>query len=521
MNRRDFLKQTAISTAALALADRLSGAQTADSKPNVVYVFSDTHRWASMPFTEAPDVHAPNMLALKSQGVTFDHCYSNLPICTPYRAIMQTGRWPFQTGFIENHLDLHYRVDGSMQTIGSVFRAAGYRTEYYGKWHLGPADGQAWGYDVFNSGGEGAGAKADSGPNKDFENTARAVAAIARHAKSGQAQPLFLTLSIVDPHGPFTPSKANLERYASNPDLPLRANDLKKDRNYYDNYYAEITGVDEMLGSVMQALDEHGMAQNTILIYTSDHGAMGGAQNIGGGQKRMPHDESTRVPFLIRWPGRIPAGKSIGALFSTIDIFPTLCALADLSAHWAQIASTEASEAARYTAECPGLDFSRNLLGIEGGPDPESVFLMHPSNMTNNNNSVQTYRAVLTKEYLYAVRTQYRPIAVAAKAQGKTQKNRKRFDPPQPAGEWLLYDRAKDPLQMNNLIDDPAYAAAKAQLRVKLKAWIAQAEAPYIENCFERLNEQYIDAWNFEHGQSESSRAAALAAYREDMQGAI
>ena len=157
MNRRDFLKQTAISTAALALADRLSGAQTADSKPNVVYVFSDTHRWASMPFTEAPDVHAPNMLALKSQGVTFDHCYSNLPICTPYRAIMQTGRWPFQTGFIENHLDLHYRVDGSMQTIGSVFRAAGYRTEYYGKWHLGPADGQSWGYDVFNSGGEGAG----------------------------------------------------------------------------------------------------------------------------------------------------------------------------------------------------------------------------------------------------------------------------------------------------------------------------------------------------------------------------
>ncbi|MCX7012061.1 MAG: sulfatase-like hydrolase/transferase [Candidatus Sumerlaeota bacterium] len=521
MNRRAFLKKAAVSAAAFAFFNRLSRAETASEKPNVIYVFSDTHRWCSMPFTEAPEVHAPHMLALKQQGITFDHCFSNLPICTPYRSILQTGRWPFQTGNIENHLDLHFRVDGSKQTIGSMFRTAGYRTEYYGKWHLGPADGKNWGYDVFRSGdGGGAGEKAEGGPNHDLQMTAKAVEAIASHAKSGRAQPLFLTLSIVDPHGPFAPSKENLERYASNPDLPFRGNDLLKNRSYYDNYYAEITGVDEMLGSVMKALDDNGMTKNTILIYTSDHGAMGGAQNIAGGQKRMPHDESSRVPFLIRWPDRIPADKSLDVLFSAIDIFPTLCSLANLPAQLQQNDSAEAKAASQYLSECPGLDFSRNLLGVPGGPDPESVFLMHPSNMTNNNGSVQTYRCIVTKDYMYAVKTQYRPIAATAKSQAK-QKARKTFDPAQPAGEWCLYDRRKDPLQMNNLIDDPAHASVKAELLEKLKAWIAKAEAPYVDNCFAKMNEKYLGNWNYEHGIAKGDRAGAVAAYHDDFKGAL
>ena len=524
MNRKEFVRQAALaatSIGSMGLLNRLDGAETAPAKPNVVYVFSDTHRWCSMPFTEAPEVYAPNMLTLKRQGITLTHCHSNLPLCTPYRSILQTGRWPFQTGAIENHLDMRYRVDGSKQTIGSIFRMAGYRTVYYGKWHLGAPDGKTWGYDVFQSGdGGGGGEKAEGGSNRDRQFTAKAVNAISEHAKSGRAQPLFLTLSIVDPHGPYNPTKENLERYASSPNLPFRGNDLLKSRSFYDNYYAEISGVDEMLGAVMKALDDNGMTKNTILVYTSDHGAMGGAQSIGGGQKRMPHDESSRVPFLIRWPGRIPADKSLDVLFSSIDIFPTLCSLANLPAQLQQNDIAEAKAASRYLSECPGLDFSKNLLGIPGGPDPESVFIMHPSNMTNNNGSVQTSRCIVTKDYMYAVKTQYRPIAVKAKSQAK-KKAGKTFAPAQPAGEWCLYDRRKDPLQMNNLIDNPAYAPVKAELRERLKAWIAKAEAPYVNNCFGKMNEKYLGNWNYEHGVARGDRASAVAAYHDDLKGAL
>ena len=144
-NRREFLE-----VAGSALATPLESAQ--GRGPNIVYVLSDTHRWGATPFTQTPGVRTPSMDQLRREGVSFNHCYTNLPICTPYRAIMMTGRWPYQQGLMENHMKLAERVDmpeGNQYrgTLAWTFKDAGYRTAHFGKWHLGGADTRRFGFD--------------------------------------------------------------------------------------------------------------------------------------------------------------------------------------------------------------------------------------------------------------------------------------------------------------------------------------------------------------------------------------
>ena len=110
---------------------------------------------------------------------------------------------------------------------------------------------------------------------------------------------------------------------------------------------------------------------------------MGGAQGVPGGQKRWPHDESSRVPFLVEWPQGIPKEKrnrETDALISTIDIFPTLCSLAGLDA---RLTAADASASQAYLRASPGVDHRATVTGEAGAPDPESVFICHPSNMNN------------------------------------------------------------------------------------------------------------------------------------------
>ena len=121
-------------------------------KPNVVYILSDTHRWGAMSFTQTPGVQTPNLQTLKEQGASFSRYYVNLPICTPYRALMMTGRWPYQQGLMANHMSLAERVDlpegqKTKGTLSWAFKNAGYRTAHIGKWHLGGQDARPFGFD--------------------------------------------------------------------------------------------------------------------------------------------------------------------------------------------------------------------------------------------------------------------------------------------------------------------------------------------------------------------------------------
>ena len=518
MTRREFIGAVGGAAAAAAIPGLLvAGTSRAKpAKPNVIYIFSDTHRWCSMSFTETPQAHTPHMAAMKRAGANMNHCFSSLPICTPYRAMVMSGRWPWQTGMMANHMVLSKRADleGELRdraTLGHMFRDAGYRTGYFGKLHLGSTTARRWGFEVSrdwpgeNHGkmtyrlddgvktewtrekgysGVPAHGKFPAMPDHKYKiigETDQALRFIKDATKAPDGRPFFVMLSLQDPHGPWRHHPPHtLAYYPDEKSLPFRANDKRREWKAHRGYHASVTAVDDELGRILATLDELGVAKNTIVVYTSDHGGMNGAQGVQYGQKRHPEDESVRVPFLIRWPGRITANVDRNELFSTIDIFPTLCSLANIPAHLAAAAGGKGAGAARakwsreYLRSLPGLDFSPNLLGKSGGPDPDSVFIMHPSNMNNRNpRGCFAWRGVVSKKYTYAVKSDR---------------------------EHCLYDRKADPYQMKNLVADPNSLAVRKRLWAMIDAWMDKAERPFYDNWFARIREPAVTNWNAEHG---------------------
>ena len=454
--RRDFLR-TMVGTAAAASNPwilKAMGNLDNPEKPNVIYIFSDEHRWHSMSFTQMPSVHAPNISALAQQGISFNHCVSNYPVCSPHRAILMTGRWPYQQkmtdcgpGMIDNGLPL----SSDQNTIGKVFKAAGYSTGYIGKWHLGGTRAEPFGFDMsliwtetdthWNSKYWPAGGS--SVTCTQYNATAMTDQAL-QFIEDNKNNPFFLMLSPNPPHAVFTDApeeKKNL--YPSESYLPRRPNCLSsfptKWWTDYQGYHAHITAIDEEIGRVMNKLDSAGLADNTILIYSSDHGSMMGSQGLGN--KRLPYEESIKTPFIARWPNKIPAAATTNVLFGTIDIMPSVCALAGLD----------------VPDTCSGLDFSKIMLGQPGGLEPESQFIMHIYN-ANGDRWAPFFRGVRTNRYTYAFRVK-----------GEYQEE----------GPWLLFDNQNDPYQMNNLIDDPSMAAVRKELEGMLSDWLKKANDPF------------------------------------------
>lgn len=454
-------------------------------QPNVVYIFSDTHRWSSMDFTRTAECPTREMRDMKENGVSFTNCYSTLPICSPNRAMLMTGRWPFEQGFIANHMALEDRPDGAARgTLGWLFREAGYATHYVGKWHPGdPSYAPACGFDTatiwpredhtdlrYLALGEGnpfgevennwlndgryTGAPATTvdgttypaDPRLPYQitgETDQALIQIRRHVEDRKETPLFLMLSLQDPHDPWR----------KNGEPPFPENDRLRDRAFIADYHRSVLAVDRELGRVRSLLRELGIVDKTILVYSSDHGAMGGAQGVPGGRKRWPHDESSRVPFLV---------------------------------------------------ESPGVDHSPAVRGDSAAPDPESICVCHPSNMNNKSPACPVQRTVITKEWMYSVK-------------GETRLgNREAWLGWDPAGscEWCLYHRPSDPLQMRNLLapdgcsSDLDIEAITAQLRAELRRWLSIAEEPFVGRWFER--HPHVDHWRREHDRRGIAAAFSL-----------
>lgn len=532
MNRRDFTK----SEVAAVLVGSLAQTAVADGRgapPNVLYLFSDTHRWCSMDFTETPEVGSPAMRAMMKNGVSFSNCYSTLPICSPHRAILMTGHWPWQQGFVANHMSLADRVDGAgpKGTLGWMFKHSGYRTYYAGKWHMGGNSAVPYGFDWsciwgnedhtnLSYAADGAGNPCGTDPKMNWMNDRRysgtaahdarpadprfpykiigetdhALLFLDEHLKHHAASPFFLMLSLQDAHGPWR--KKNKKTYPPylqdryDPDtVPRRDNDTLDDKINRMDYHASVNAVDAEVARVRRYLKDKGLSNNTILVYSSDHGGMLGTQGVRGGQKRWPHDESTHVPFMVEWPGGMAAehrGRDCTALFSSIDIFPTICHLAGLPARLAGNGETGSLE---YLRACPGINHALNVVGDSGGPDPESLFICHPSNMNNGSRNCPVTRTVVTRNYMYSV-------------EGKTRVGTRDawtgWDPEGQRERWM-YDRVKDPRQLNNLISDPSHEETRKGLRRELARWLDKAETPFVQNWFDHMNPKEVKAWKAEH----------------------
>ena len=395
--RRAFL---AAGGAAL-LAAHSTHSQTA-SKPNILYVFSDEHRYQSMSFTEMPELQTPAMARMAREGFSFTNCISNYPVCSPHRAILMTGRWPYQTGMIDNNIDL---AETEM-TLAKAFQAAGYDTAYIGKWHLGGTRAEPFGFDLSliwtgtNTHYDQAQyhpSQGDPVRPKGYNATNMTDQAIA-YLERERTKPFFLMLSLNPPHADFL--DAPPEKKALYPDgrLPHRPNFQQSDAKgasgafrvgspHYEGYHAHISAIDDELARIMDTLDRLGLTENTLLFYSSDHGSMQGSHGVGS--KRQPYEESIRVPFLVRAPGHIAPGSRSDALFSSIDIMPTLCGLAGLP----------------VPSSCQGQDFSSWITGGRG-PDPESQLIMHIQKLNasgGNAHPAPLFRGLRTKTHTYAV----------------------------------------------------------------------------------------------------------------------
>ena len=476
ISRRELLKigagavaATALGTALGAIGLRRALGQTSRPKrPNILFVFSDEHRWCSLPFTETPQVVAPNMTRLAREGMRFDNCCSTSPICIPYRGMLLTGQWPHQSRCISNDYFENGDVIGvTSPTLAQTFKKAGYATGYVGKWHLRNETAKNAGFDTFKHWLYGDNhwetPVRDESTGEDFKPvkgynaigmTDQALDFIKASAKGDK--PWLLMLSINPPHFRWDDAPEEFVKLYPQDKLAFRPNvtaDRYKQGNElrdYQHYHAHITAVDGQLGRLMDELKKMGLAEDTILIYTSDHGSSFGSNGVGS--KGNPFDEAVRVPFLVRWPGHVPVDKTADNNMGTIDLFPTLCGLAGI----------------KPPKECGGQDFSPVMLG-KTGPDPASQFLL-VNNFQRNYDRTQLdpdgpnifypYRGVRTKRYTYAVYAK---------------------------GEWLLYDNQKDPYQLKNLVNDPEYAPVKAELKKELDGWLAKAENPYIPAAWAAL----------------------------------
>ncbi|MCC2684790.1 MAG: sulfatase, partial [Paenibacillaceae bacterium] len=314
-----------------------------NQKPNVVFVFSDQHRAEAVGYEGNPDVRTPNLDRLAAESLVFKTAVSNSPVCSPYRATLMTGQYPLTHGVFVNDVP----IASHAVSLGEAFQQAGYDTAYIGKWHI---DGHGRTTFIPKNRRKGFNYWKVLECCHNYNNSiyygdeeqlltweGYDAAAQTRDAEQyirdrNKDKPLFMVLSWGPPHNPYDTAPQPFRDLYDPALLSLRPNVQAsyeaKSRQDLAGYYAHISALDSLIGDLADTLEQEGMAENTIFIYTSDHGDMIGSQGME--KKQAPWDESIRVPFLLRYPRRLGASsRQIDKPFNSPDIMPTLLGLCD------------------------------------------------------------------------------------------------------------------------------------------------------------------------------------------------
>ena len=439
-------------------------------RPNIVYVFADQWRVQDTGYAGNPQVKTPHLDSLAAQSVSFTHAVAGIPVCCPARACLLTGQHALTHGVFVN--DVHLADDAV--SMAKLFKSDGYDTAYVGKWHVDgrgrsnyipPESRQGFDYwkalecthDYNNS--RFYADDSDQPLNWEgydaIEQTKDVQAYLRGRSRDGDGKsdtPFLLVLSWGPPHAPYeTAPEAYRQMYDPN-SIELRPNVppemAEEARNWIAGYYAHCTALDDCLGALLQTLEDEGLAENTIFVFTSDHGDMLGSQ--GEVKKQRPWEESIRVPFLLRWPQRFGwQGREVDALLDTPDILPTLLSLTDIP-----IPDT-----------VEGQDFSAT---IEGGEDPSGgaalIYCPHPFGQFLRPDGGREYRGLRTRNHTYA-----RDLN----------------------GPWLLYDNEADPYQLDNLVNRASVSSIQAELEAQLQRKLSDRGDEFLPG------QTYIERWNY------------------------
>lgn len=459
---------------------------TAEGKdPNVLILIADQLRYQSVGFTD-PRAITPHIDQLRKEGMLFRNFVSSTPVCSAFRASLLTGKYASSTGYVVNEL----RINPNHDTFAHVYKLAGYRTDMIGKWHLwthraGGHRGAVNNYvppGPYRLGFDDFWAAYNFGHNnfsysywtdspteikrtefKPTHFTDLAIERLKTHAASGD--PFTMVIAYSPPHDPFNAANVPKEFYEKFVDVafPLPATwkntpDSYMDRNtdqkrwlhYWKaklpemmrSYYAMTAALDAEVGRVMRTLKDTGLEDDTIVIFVSDHGEMFGAQ--GRVFKMIFYEESVRVPFIIRWPKHIPANSVSDACMGTQDIMPTILGLCKK----------------QIPKAVEGMDLSKISLGKKG-PEPEFA-LMQGMGHTFLWKDGFEWRAIRDRRYTYA--------------------RYLRDD------RELLFDNVKDPIQANDLVENPAHHDRLLAMRTQLNNKLAAIKDSFRECSWYRDN---------------------------------
>ncbi len=448
--RRQFVRGTSASLFLASLGHALS---SPSSRPNLLLVIADEWRADALGYAGDPNAHTPVIDRLAAQSVNFEQAVTSCPTCSPSRASLMTGQYPLTHGVYL--CDVPLKPKGS--TLGEAFRNAGYRTGYIGKWHLyGSPDGRSgrreayippekrFGFEYWkaqecthdynhSSYYEGNDQTKKYWPGYDaIAQTEDACRYVREHAKS--PVPYFLVVSWGPPHPPLHTAPERYQAMYRDREIRLRPNvpENRKTQAIEDlrGYYAHIATLDNCFGQLLDTLEATGSAEDTIVVFTSDHGNMRHSQGVNGqlppwGQL-CPWEECIRIPLMMRFPRKFGrTARRSAVLMNLPDLMPTLLGLSGIP----------------VPPGVEGTDYSSTTPTTRTTAPISSAFLGLPV----SNCGFPEYRGIRTLQYTYVRSTH---------------------------GPWLLYDNQRDPYQMHNLCGRAGAKAIQARLDIELSAWL-------------------------------------------------
>ena len=483
-NTKPVMKQTlALVFASLLLHSGLITAAQ-PGKPNLLVIQTDEHNFRTLgcyrallpedqAFIWGPGVvvETPNIDWIANHGAIATRCYGTSPVCTPSRAAMMTGHYPQNTGAISNDMPM----TDNMVTYAAILRDNGYATGYSGKWHLdGPGKPQwqpqrRFGFEdnryMFNRGhwkkivdtpeGPKVGATGKKGEpsysladadDKTFTTdflANRTIEFIRKH----QDEPFAYHVSIPDPHGPNTvraPYDTMFDQLdfqkpksalTAGENLPSFASTQKGGANKKQMalYFGMVKCIDDNVGRILDALRETGTLDNTIVVFTSDHGDLCGEH--GRDNKGVPMEGSSRIPFLIHAPGKIKAGTIVTQSLGTVDFKSTILGLMGITS--------------------PEPDEGRNAAPLFTHPDAGKTW--HDVNFLRIGANEKS-------GWLGAFTTRYKLVIA-------------------PSGGACFFDLETDPHEMKNFINVPEHRETIRQLAVELKLYATTRRDPLLKSA--------------------------------------
>lgn len=428
-----------------------------DKQSNIIWIFGDQHRAQALGCMGDENISTPNIDALAADGVTFERAVAGCPLCCPYRGSLLSGRYPHRA--VPGH---QMRLPPELLTIAQPFRAAGYHTAWFGKWHLDgfqEKDGRAvlhaipknrrGGFDTW-LGYENNNAQYDTWLHGhsateevahfrlDGYETDALTDLVLNHIeeRAREDAPFFAALSAQPPHNPYVAPPEWMGRYAPGrialrENVPPIASVVERARRELAGYYAMIENLDWNVGRIVARLRQRGIYDDTHIVFFSDHGDMHGSH--GQFLKTSPWEEAVRVPFILGGGRRyeMKAGTRVDAPLNHVDVGPTSLGLCGIEVpDW-----------------MPGTDYSHHRLRkMAPASEPDSAYLQLVVPTGHGDSIDRPWRGLVSRDGWKYVALEGQP--------------------------WMLHNLNEDPYELANLAFNTRYRNERRRLHERLVQWV-------------------------------------------------